>query len=480
MKKKSPPIAKLAAIIVVGFVGYQVFFSDSEAEKTITPKPTEPAKGVNQNSTSATQDSTQETINAITAQLGVVTNQLTSLQQSQQTSNKETEQKYIDLAQTVDSRKQAIESDLTTLQNEVNSLSTSRPGQDSPTYAVESQPPATTQSTSIYDNIGTTNAQLNAMPLKFDGDGYVIIEPVSVRSRPQVTEEADSSGLLTSFNNLTSGATGNGRILNGSGGVDESVSADTALGQTFKRINDLKVPYITIPENTRLFNAKSRSTILGRIPRGGKVENPYEFMVELSGDNVTSGGFNVPHLDKVYMRGVAVGDPALVCVRGSIFSMTFIFDDGTISQIGGSDTKNNNSPLATILDNRATECIPGDEVGNEAVYAAGQLTAQGIQSIANAKAKAQTETIGTSGSSATNVTGSESALVFSELLGGLGQAGSELMANRYSSVFNAIKVNLDTSFIIEIKKQIEIDYDPNGRKLFHGNAATNGAHSFIN
>ena len=92
------------------------------------------------------------------------------------------------------------------------------------------------------------------------------------------------------------------------------------------------MPYITIPLSTEIVGAVAANAILGRVPRGGSVTEPYDFKVVVSGENLSASGFRVPNLKETVWRGTAVGDPSLNCVRGNIFAVTLIFQDGKINK----------------------------------------------------------------------------------------------------------------------------------------------------
>ena len=92
-------------------------------------------------------------------------------------------------------------------------------------------------------------------------------------------------------------------------------------------------PVYTLPPNSILSNAMLVTPIIGRVPlpnRGGKVEDPFFFKVEIGGANLAANGHQIPGVAKMIASGYATGIRDQQCVRGYIDSLTFIFIDGRI------------------------------------------------------------------------------------------------------------------------------------------------------
>lgn len=479
-KRRAPTPVKYLAFVVAALVIWKVFFASEDAPVQPTATAPQP-QSVPPSGGQGNQDTTQETLNSLSEQLNILSSQYAAdkTQSQSQIDNltQQNQQLQDEITASQGNVDPQLQVQLESLQNKVNALADDVQNNPLITLTDVGSDVDLTEDTFV---IGQDMTVANAARYQMDQDGYVIIEPETVRASMQIPDDA-RQGVFNGLGNIGGVLGGQGGVSNGSGQTVTQTSRgvlDTAGGIGDQlggnenrggagRGNGGGVPMLTIPENTRFFNAKARSTILGRIPRGGTVQEPFEFQVELSGDNVTPGGFVVPGLAKMVMRGIATGDAALKCARGNILSLTIVYDDGTITQIGGAERSSSNRPLATILDAYATECVPGKEVGNELVYSGAQLGANAIQSVANAKAQAQLNSIDTGGGVTTNVEGSDTAFIGAELIAGLGEAGSDLLANRYANVFNAIMVPLDTSLIVEFKQQININYAKDGRKIVH-------------
>lgn len=487
-RKKSPSLTKVLVFGIVALVGWRLFFSsDEDTQNTAN---TSSVESVGQTLNVGNNDTVGEEVSALALQLREVNAQAKSLQSQlaaqQQKDQEEFESFKKAMLDEVLTNKSDIENKFSNIQTQVNGLAPSNDSEPLSEYDFGYDGVKQSSQSSKSDNIYQFETQSgniptpNAKPNDYDEDGFVIVEPVHATSEQYIADNEQgsyptSSNIMDTVSNtvndgmgLLAGSARKGGVLakQGVNNVTESISGES---------KSVGTPFITIPENTRVLDAVATSTILGRLPRGGSVQDPWEFQVELGSEALAAGGHVVPGLESMRMRGIAIGDPALKCVTGNIFSMTFIFEDGVIHQVGGSQQEggqgNSKSPIASILDSYATPCIPGKEVGNEGVYAAAQIGATGLASVGDAFAKAEEETIAVNNGTSSNVKNRD-AYVASELFAGLGEQSAQLLANRYSSVFNAILVPLGTPLIIEFKQQINIDYNSNGRKVIHADYQT--------
>ncbi|MGB5612353.1 MAG: TIGR03752 family integrating conjugative element protein, partial [Sedimenticolaceae bacterium] len=93
-------------------------------------------------------------------------------------------------------------------------------------------------------------------------------------------------------------------------------------------------PVYTIPANATLTQSTAFSALIWRVPVGGQVQDPMPFKVLIGAENLAANGHQIPGLEGMVMSGIAVGDWTLSCVRGSILSATFIFEDGHVQTFG--------------------------------------------------------------------------------------------------------------------------------------------------
>jgi integrating conjugative element protein (TIGR03752 family) len=253
-------------------------------------------------------------------------------------------------------------------------------------------------------------------------------------------------------------------------GVGSKIS-DSSIVEDVKAKVEPK-PVFTLPENTQLFGAKLASRLVATIPKGGTVENPMGFIVEVPKNVLAANGFRIPDLAKAQMGGYAVGNYPLECARGYITSFTFIFDDGRIAQVGtnlansGSDGISS-STLAVITDKAGTECISG-EVKSDIAFFIGTNTLLGAAAGAASAFSSAEETVqkgsDSTSSSVTGNTGNYIAGAAAE--SGLSQT-SDFINEMWKDSNSFVVVDIATEINISIKQAIKIDYDANARKVFH-------------
>ena len=88
-------------------------------------------------------------------------------------------------------------------------------------------------------------------------------------------------------------------------------------------------PRYTIPPSSIIY-ATALTSLVGRIPINGRIETPWRFKLISSGRNLTSRRFEVPGLEGVIWTGIAHGDYTLSCVSGTIDTISYVFDDGSV------------------------------------------------------------------------------------------------------------------------------------------------------
>jgi hypothetical protein len=236
------------------------------------------------------------------------------------------------------------------------------------------------------------------------------------------------------------------------------------------------IPYYTIPANGTSVRDKLMTALVGRIPVKGVVTDPYPFKIVISDDNLAANGLRIPHLLQMIVSGYCEGDLNLISVRGWITSLTFVFDDGTISSTTSNDndignyTKSNS--LGYLSDKYGNPFIRGKLITNAPTYLSGSVAIDAGVGAANAYAQSQT-TSGTSifGNSTSTVTGSPDKYVAGQALSSAASGVQQWWHDREEQSFDAIYVAPadDKGMFVEIAvnfaKEIHIDYDQKGRKL---------------
>ncbi|PTT80222.1 hypothetical protein DBR42_19770, partial [Pelomonas sp. HMWF004] len=91
------------------------------------------------------------------------------------------------------------------------------------------------------------------------------------------------------------------------------------------------VPFYTIPQNATLTRVTTMTSLIGRVPIDGKVTDPMQFKLLIGRENLAASGMFVPdEISGIVVSGIAIGDMAMSCSEGHIYSLTFVFEDGTI------------------------------------------------------------------------------------------------------------------------------------------------------
>lgn len=241
-----------------------------------------------------------------------------------------------------------------------------------------------------------------------------------------------------------------------------------------KTKEEVITPFITIPQNATLVGSTALTALIGRVPVGSNVTDPYSFKVIIGKDNLAANGIEIPELSYAVSSGKAVGDWTLGCVRGDLYSITFVFEDGTIRTVpkpadiyeGG--TAAQSVKIGEIADRFGNPCVVGKRITNAQTYLAQRVGVTALGAAAEAAAAAETTT-NTSVSGAgigvnTQVTGSTKDYIFGRTLSDSTKEITSWLDQRQGQQFDAIYVAPGQSVAVNVTEQIEIDYDSKGRK----------------
>ena len=268
-------------------------------------------------------------------------------------------------------------------------------------------------------------------------------------------------------------------------------------------------PAYTVPRNATLVGSTAMTALVGRVPVRGQVEDPFPFKVLVGRDNLAANGLEIPAVNGMVFSGIAFGDWTLGCVRGTVKSVTFVFEDGTVrtvsadsqggsagaSSASGMSAGGGSSPagggmaaggassggmagrgLGWISDRRGIPCVTGARISNATDYLSGRMLARGIETAGKAFARAQT-TVNTTplGGYTSGVTGNAMNYAFGETAAGGADELAKWIADRQSQMFDVVYVDTGAEVAVHIDHEIPIDYEPNGRRLDYARA-TNFTH----
>lgn len=121
----------------------------------------------------------------------------------------------------------------------------------------------------------------------------------------------------------------------------------------------------TIPSNSTFLDSVAMTGLIGRIPIDNRVSDAYPFKVLIGRENLIANGIELPDVEGAIVSGTATGDWTLSCVRGSVKSMTFVFNDG---RIVSTSNKGNGEEIGWLSDSSGIPCVPGERKTNAPEY----------------------------------------------------------------------------------------------------------------
>lgn len=251
-------------------------------------------------------------------------------------------------------------------------------------------------------------------------------------------------------------------------------------------------PVYTVPSNSTLMGSIAMTALIGRVPVDGTVNDPFPFKVLIGPDNLTANGIDLPDVAGAIVSGTASGDWTLSCVRGNIRSMTFVFKDGTVRTVPGTNRSdrddsdsgstegasgaNTDGSLGWISDPYGIPCVSGERRSNAQQYLGTQalITAAGAGAASLIKSdngsvamvagnNGQLGTVGISGNEA-----------MGRILASGVQDMSQWVNKLYGQAFAAVYVQPGAKVAVHLERPINIDYDPLGRRV---NYRTGGSHA---
>lgn len=286
----------------------------------------------------------------------------------------------------------------------------------------------------------------------YQNDEMVWIEPVD-----RAIEVDDKGNMIESFPPLM-------EITPDFG--SDSPSDSTHKLPVDKSGNLLPIPYATIPLGAKFVGSKNLSALVGLVPLGADVIDPYPFAIRVGSKNLATNGLKIDGISHMEFYGVAKGEYTNTCVRGFITAMTYTFQDGTIRTLTTENTvKGIDDFLGYITNEEGQACIQGTVSSDIPEYMSIKSIMAAIKAYGGAYADAQTETFTSADSATTVVNGNTSKYAAGEAVReGISSSG-EVIDELYSNAFVSIWVPNNQQIDVNITRQLNIDYDPMGRKL---------------
>ena len=235
-------------------------------------------------------------------------------------------------------------------------------------------------------------------------------------------------------------------------------------------------PFYTIPPNSALINIRPLQPLIGVIATNGTVLDPETVLFTVGKKGLLANGWNLPNAIKG-VQGSATCSGVFnfnhSSVKCGITSLTFIFQNGTISTVNGTSGK----PLGKLTDHYGNDYIAGQYYGNVGYAAAGTGFFSAIQGWGGAFSQSQVETNSNAAGTFSSTTFKNAdAYAGGQALQETGRAFNEWWSNLLKSTTNYVFVpNWDKStgqYLIlnaVINQSVDINYNSSNRKVNYDN-----------
>lgn len=251
--------------------------------------------------------------------------------------------------------------------------------------------------------------------------------------------------------------------------------------------------HYTIPARGTLFEATAMTALIGTVPLGGRVLDPFPAKFIIGNENLATNGLHIPGLQGIVFEGVARGNWNLSCVSVSLLSATYTFEDGRIQHMeyeqkqGGSRESQTGSPFAGneasrsigyISNPQGVPCVAGRRItdAHKQLFTMGVLGA--AKSYFDAKAAAETTTNSNQfGGGSTTVTGDAEAFVNNRTYGDSISTVMDFYSTRMRDTFDVIYIDPGAEVSLNITQDLLIDYHTDARKLAYQNGGGTNVHT---
>lgn len=232
---------------------------------------------------------------------------------------------------------------------------------------------------------------------------------------------------------------------------------------------DPAIPFATLNYGAKFVGAQTLTSLIGLVPIDGEVKNPFQFAVKVGSKNLATNGHTISGLENMEFYGFTSGNYGDSCVRGYITGMTYTFEDGTVQSITtetATDIGDKTQWIGYLTDQWGEGCIKGTVESNIAEYLSYKSVAVGLAAGGRAAAQSQTDTISNieKGLKETIISGNTYAYMGGEMLAAGANESAELIDKLYGDVEVLIRVPTATKVNVFLTRQLNLDYNPNGRK----------------
>jgi integrating conjugative element protein (TIGR03752 family) len=315
--------------------------------------------------------------------------------------------------------------------------------------------------------------------------GYVAVRPMTktrfLNTDPQLAEKLLREKMQQGSNALST-------ITSSAGESAPSALTNTVKAASANAVPDVK-PYRTIPKRATGFEAIGMTALIGTVPVGGKVQDPFPVKFILGEENFAANGIHIPGLKGIVIEGIARGNWNLSCVAATLTGASFTFADGTVRDLEyereqGGDTNGaqatspfaegeGNRGIGYIANPQGIPCVPGRRVtdAHKQLFTMGLLGA--AKSYFDAKAAAETTTTENPlGGGSTLVTGDKSAFINNQTYSDSMTTVMDFYDKRFRDTFDVIYVEPARKVMLHFTRELHVDYRSDARKVayaFGGN-----------
>ncbi len=201
----------------------------------------------------------------------------------------------------------------------------------------------------------------------------------------------------------------------------------------------------------------SLTALVGRVPRGGSVQDPWPFVVVSRADNFTANGMRLPQLRGILWRGVVHGDATLSCVSASIRSLVYVFDDGVFHVANSGEQQG----FGYLADKAGNPCLVGEMHSSAPEDLLRNLTAGVIAGAGGAFAEDQiTRQTYEGGETASIRDGAAFRYLLGETASATASAYADYVARHANDTWDAVLAEAGREVDIHITQAIPIHYAP--------------------
>ncbi len=311
-----------------------------------------------------------------------------------------------------------------------------------------------------------------------DNSAYTSIRPVGVSGL--LPDGVDGGGLLDAVPNplnmngvIGETVSGVSNTLNGRGDARDTKNSRRATSNSRGTNGTPGEPMYTINDGATLFANTTMTALMGKVPFGNKVTDPYRFKIVTGGENLAaSSKYIAKAIEEVIWTGYTAGNAEQSCVRGYLDTVTLIFEDGTISTTTTkkqtSRDTNETAYLGYITDEWGKPCIRGTYYDNGSQYLRNRTGIAALAATAEGISQVQTEvTRDSNGERTASVSGDFGAYVGGQALSGAARETLDYVRERSLNALDLVYVPTGTPVTMHVEAQIEFNYDPDGRRLSH-------------